>query len=54
VDRAKQALSFSVQEKYLLELRGSGAAPTEGAEEGAEGDESEPVLTVHPECDIVA
>ncbi|GAA5959122.1 hypothetical protein JCM3765_006348 [Sporobolomyces pararoseus] len=47
----EKVLTKLVKEKYLLELRGT--AP-EGTDEGAQEEESEPVLTVHPECDIVA
>ncbi|GAA5845520.1 hypothetical protein JCM3766R1_001549, partial [Sporobolomyces carnicolor] len=39
----EKVLTKLVKEKYLLELRGN------AAEEGATEDESEPVLTVHPE-----
>ncbi|GAA5924544.1 MCM DNA helicase complex subunit MCM6 [Sporobolomyces koalae] len=47
----EKVITKLIKEKYLLELRGSAAA-TEGEEPQEE--EAEPVLTVHPECDIVA
>ncbi|GAA5956447.1 hypothetical protein JCM21900_005333 [Sporobolomyces salmonicolor] len=47
----EKVLHKLVKEKYLLELRGSSHA--EGAAEGAEEEEDEPVLTVHPECDVI-
>jgi DNA replication licensing factor MCM6 len=36
------------QEKYLLELRGSGLV-----EAGAEDTGDDPILSVHPECDVI-
>ncbi|GAA6000711.1 hypothetical protein JCM10207_004619 [Rhodosporidiobolus poonsookiae] len=49
-----------IKEKYLLELRGTSSAANADAALQADGDapaaaeeEDEPVLTVHPECDIL-
>ncbi|GAA5895146.1 MCM DNA helicase complex subunit MCM6 [Sporobolomyces salmoneus] len=50
----EKVLTKLIKEKYLLELRGTAPTTTEGGEEGAQEEEAEPVLTVHPECDIVA
>ncbi|GAA6042353.1 hypothetical protein NBRC10512_001892, partial [Rhodotorula toruloides] len=49
-----KVLTKLVKERYLLELRGSS-----NVQEGQDGDEmaadeeDEPVLTVHPECDVL-
>jgi len=49
----EKVLNKLVKERYLLELRGSAAQAAEGAEIDEDGaDEDEPVLTVHPECEI--
>ncbi|KAK4704841.1 DNA replication licensing factor MCM6, partial [Phenoliferia sp. Uapishka_3] len=46
----KKVLTKLVKEKYLLELRGEGLQEGEGDENGSEQD---PILTVHPECDVL-
>lgn len=57
----EKVLNKLIKEKYLLELRGStkpaqaeGEAPIPvDGEEQPEDDDEEPVLTVHPECDVL-
>ncbi|BGP13323.1 hypothetical protein JCM10213_001490 [Rhodosporidiobolus nylandii] len=54
----EKVLGKLIKEKYLLELRGSSSAANADAALQADGDaqieeDDEPVLTVHPECDIL-
>ncbi|GAA5862576.1 hypothetical protein JCM8547_002112 [Rhodosporidiobolus lusitaniae] len=53
----EKVLNKLVKEKYLLELRGSASGANADAalagEEEAMVEEDEPVLTVHPECDLL-
>ncbi|KAM0749968.1 minichromosome maintenance protein 6 [Meredithblackwellia eburnea MCA 4105] len=46
----KKVLNKLVKEKYLLELRGEGLQEDD---ENQEGTEADPILTVHPECDVL-
>lgn len=51
MDRADADARFhDPKEKYLLELRGEGLQ--EGADEQG-ASEQDPILTVHPECDVL-
>lgn len=58
----EKVLNKLIKEKYLLELRGASkasqaaggdAAIAVDGEDQPDEDEDEPVLTVHPECDVL-
>lgn len=48
----EKVLGKLVKERYLLELRGDGMREGEEGEDGMEEDEDDPILSVHPDCNL--